>query len=97
LPVVCSDFPVYREVAGITGAGILVDPTKPEQIADGIESLIRNPALAMQMGEAGSRVVHERFNWNKERLKLLQLYHEVVGVPNRRYSPYSMSETASAR
>jgi glycosyltransferase involved in cell wall biosynthesis len=53
--VVCSDFPVYREVAGETGAGIMVDPTKPKQIADAIESLVRSPALARQRG-SGERL-----------------------------------------
>ena len=82
LPVVCSDFPVYREVAGATGAGILVDPTNPEQIADAIESLVRDPALARQMGEAGKEAVRKRFNWQAESKKLLDLYHQLVGVPN---------------
>lgn len=79
LPVVCSDFPVFREVAG-NGAGILVDPTKPEQIADAIETLVRNPDLARRMGEAGKRAVSERFNWNVEGTKLLQLYEQVIGL-----------------
>ena len=86
LPVVCSDFPNYREIAEKTGAGIMVDPTKPEQIADAIESLVRNPALARQMGEAGKRAVRERFNWNVERVKLLQLYHEILSPPDRKGS-----------
>ncbi len=81
LPVVCSDFPVYRQVAGETGAAILVDPTKPEQIADAIESLINNPSVARQMGEAGKEAVRSRFNWQTESKKLLDLYHQLVGPP----------------
>jgi glycosyltransferase involved in cell wall biosynthesis len=83
LPVVCSDFPVYREVAGATGAGITVDPTKPEQIADAIESLVRDPARARRMGEAGREAVRTRFNWQAESTKLLDLYHQLVGAPTR--------------
>jgi glycosyltransferase involved in cell wall biosynthesis len=79
LPVVCSDFPVYREVAGTTGAGILVDPTRPEQIAGAIESIVQDPVLANRMGEAGRLAVRERFNWNVERTKLLQLYRQILG------------------
>ena len=82
VPVVCSDFPIYREVAGETGAAIMVDPTKPTQIADAIESLVRNPALARQMGEAGRQAVRNRFNWQAESKKLLDLYHQLVGAPN---------------
>jgi len=87
LPVVCSDFPVYREVAGETGAGILVDPTKPREIADAIESLVRNPALAHQMGEAGRESVRSRFNWQAESKKLLELYYQLVGAPNGKEPP----------
>ncbi len=81
LPVVCSDLPLYREVGGETGAAIMVDPTNPEQIADAIESLVRNPALARQMGEAGREAVRNRFNWQAESKKLLDLYHQLVGGP----------------
>lgn len=81
LPVVCSDFPVYREVAGTTGAGILVDPAVPEQIADAIESLVRDPARAHRMGEAGKAAVRDRFNWQVESTKLLDLYRQLIGAP----------------
>lgn len=81
LPVVCSNFPVYQEVAGTTGAGILVDPTVPEQIANAIESLVRDPSRAHRMGEAGKAAVRDRFNWQAESTKLLDLYRELIGVP----------------
>jgi glycosyltransferase involved in cell wall biosynthesis len=90
LPVVCSDLPVYREVAGTTGAGIMVDPTNPNDIADAIERLVRNPDLANQMGEAGKRAVRDRFNWNVERDKLLRLYERVLGS-----SPGTSSDKAT--
>jgi glycosyltransferase involved in cell wall biosynthesis len=77
LPLVFSDFPNYREVAGASGAGIAVDPTNPTQIADAIEYLVRNPGEARRMGEAGRRAVRERFNWNIEKAKLLALYEDI--------------------
>jgi glycosyltransferase involved in cell wall biosynthesis len=78
VPVVYSNFPNYREIAETAGAGIMVDPTVPEQIADAIETLVRSPDLARQMGEAGKRAVRERFNWGVERVKLLELYHGIL-------------------
>lgn len=78
LPVVCSNFPLYQEVAGSTGAGILVDPLRPEQIAEAIEFLVQNPDAARRMGEDGKRAVKERFNWETERVKLLSLYDDVL-------------------
>lgn len=78
VPVVYSHFPNYREIAEKAGAGIMVDPTMPEQIADAIETLVRNPDLARQMGEAGKRAVRERFHWGAERVKLFRLYHQIL-------------------
>jgi glycosyltransferase involved in cell wall biosynthesis len=89
LPVVCSDFPVIREVAG-NGAGILVDPADPLEIADAIERLVRNPEQAKEMGDIGRRAVRERFNWNVEQDKLLGLYQQVL-------NEHSHSKTAPVK
>jgi len=74
LPVVFSNLPMYREIAGASGAGFPVDATKPDQIASALENLVKNQRLAKQMGEAGRKAVRNRFNWELERLKLLDLY-----------------------
>lgn len=89
LPVVCSDFPVIRQVAG-TGAGILVDPADPLEIADAIERLVRNPQLAKEMGEVGRSAVRERFNWGVEQSKLVGLYQQVL-------NEYSHGKTAPVK
>jgi glycosyltransferase involved in cell wall biosynthesis len=96
LAVVGSDFPEFREVAQATGAAILVDSRKPEQIADAIESLVRDPERARRMGEAGKRAVRERFNWNMERTKLLHLYEKILSPSHSRavHSPGPSSEAA---
>ena len=78
VPVVYSHFPSYREIAEKAGAGIMVDPTMPEQIAEAIETLVRNPDLARRMGEAGKHAVREQFHWGVERVKLLRLYHQIL-------------------
>jgi glycosyltransferase involved in cell wall biosynthesis len=80
LPVVFSHFPNYHQVAGETGAGIAVDPTRPAEIAGAVERLVRNPAMAAEMGLAGKRAVCRRFNWEVERSKLIAMYHEVLGL-----------------
>ncbi len=79
LPVIYSDFPNYREIAGTAGAGLAVDPTCPEAIADAIEQLVRDPGMAARMGESGRRAVQTRFNWTIERKKLLRVYRQILG------------------
>jgi glycosyltransferase involved in cell wall biosynthesis len=78
LPVVFSDFPVYREVAGDTGAGIAVNPRDPSAIASAIGRLVREPQLSRSMGERGYAAVRERFNWEAEWPKLLELYRSIL-------------------
>ena len=78
LPLVYSEFPMYRAVAEPGGAGIAVDPTSAEAVADAIERSVRDPELARRMGEAGKRAVMERFNWENEKSKLLNVYRRVL-------------------
>jgi len=79
LPVVFSSFPLYEEVAGATGAGISVDPRDSGQVAEAILRIVQNPVEARAMGERGARAVREKFNWESERPKLVELYRAVIG------------------
>jgi glycosyltransferase involved in cell wall biosynthesis len=78
LPVVASDFPLYQDVVEPNHCGLTVDPTQPEEIARAMEYLIEHPQEAKQMGENGRRAVLEKYNWEKESQKLLQIYDTVL-------------------
>jgi glycosyltransferase involved in cell wall biosynthesis len=77
-PIVYSDIPSFRRIAGFLEVGIAVDPAAPEQIADAIALLFGNPDLARRLGENGRRAVRERFNWDIESIKLLALYRDIL-------------------
>jgi glycosyltransferase involved in cell wall biosynthesis len=79
LPVVASNFPLYREIVEPHHCGLLVDPSRPEEIAGAMEYLIEHPQQARDMGENGRRAVIEEFNWTTESEKLLQIYETVLG------------------
>ena len=78
LPLVYSDLPGHAEIVADSGAGIAVDATKPESIADAIEFLIENPDTARQMGLSGRRAVQQRLNWEVESRKLIRLYERCL-------------------
>jgi glycosyltransferase involved in cell wall biosynthesis len=78
LPVIASNFPLYREVVEPSHCGLIVDPSKPEEIARAMEYLIEHPQEARQMGENGRRAVREQYNWEKESEKLLRIYEVVL-------------------
>jgi glycosyltransferase involved in cell wall biosynthesis len=78
LPVVASNFPLWKEIVERNRCGITVDPLDPKAIARAIEYLITHPEEARRMGENGRRAVEEKYNWEKEGEKLLKLYEELL-------------------
>ena len=43
-----------------------------------IEYLVRNPDLRQKMGENGRRAVEEKYNWEREGQKLINLYGNLL-------------------
>jgi glycosyltransferase involved in cell wall biosynthesis len=77
IPVIASDFPLWREIIEEIGCGVLVDPLDPHSIARAIEFVLTHPAEASAMGRRGRDAVERLFNWETEEKKLLQLYAEL--------------------
>jgi glycosyltransferase involved in cell wall biosynthesis len=78
IPIICSDFPVWRALVEDTGTGLCVDPLDPRAIADAIEYLMAHPEEAERMRQNGRRAVSERYNWDAEAQKLLLLYQTAL-------------------
>lgn len=78
LPVIASNFPLWKEIVEGNKCGICVDPLKPEEIARAIEYLLTHPEEARRMGENGRKAVLEKYNWEKESEKLVSLYKELL-------------------
>lgn len=78
VPVISSDFPIWRQIVEEAGCGLLVDPNKPEQIAEAMQWIMDNPELAQVMGQRGREAVLERFNWERESETLIQAYHKIL-------------------
>jgi hypothetical protein len=78
IPVIASDFPLWRSIIEKAGCGILVNPYRPEETASGIERLLTDSALAQEMGQRGRRAVEEYLNWNAEECTLLSFYSSIL-------------------
>lgn len=74
LPVIASDFPLWRQIVEDAGCGVLVDPSKPEEIAQAILQLANDPSKCQAMGEAGMKAIEEKYSWKCESQTLLQAY-----------------------
>lgn len=79
LPVVVSDFPLYRRVVEQARCGICVNPDDVGGIADAIRWLIRHPDEASEMGRRGRSAVSNLYNWTREGEKLLSFYQSLFG------------------
>lgn len=74
IPVVASNFSLWRDIVEKYKCGILVDPTNPDEIAKVCTHLVANDKLAEVMGKNGKNAVIEHFNWKKEEIKLINFY-----------------------
>ena len=74
IPVVASDFSLWREIIDKYQCGVLVDPEGSVEIAEACVQLINDSELAKAMGQRGRDAVLGEFNWEEESGKLLTMY-----------------------
>ncbi len=74
VPVIASNFPLWRKIIEANDCGLCVDPLAPAEIAKAIDYLVTHPLEAERMGRNGQQAVNEKYNWNIEEAKLLQFY-----------------------
>lgn len=74
IPVVSSNFELWKDIVENNNCGICVDPEKPEEIATAVNYLVDNPELAKQMGNNGRKMIEEKYNWEIEKRKLIGVY-----------------------
>lgn len=78
IPVIASDFPLWRKIIIANKCGICVNPRNPNEITNAINFIIENPTEAMKMGKNGRSAVLKKFNWAIEEEKLLKAYQKLT-------------------
>lgn len=78
VPVLASNFPLWKEIIEGNGCGLCVDPLNPVAIAEAIDYLVTHPQEAEQMGRKGQKAVANKYNWAVEEKKLLEFYHSLT-------------------
>ena len=78
IPVIASDFPLWRAMVEEFQCCLFVDPWDPQEIARAIEQMLSNPAQAEAMGKRGREAVEERFRWSVEEKTLLSFYSNLL-------------------
>ena len=77
-PVICSDLPSLREIAG--DAALYFDPERPEELADRITEI--HPRVRHSMAAAG-RARAEHFSWTDTARATLEVFRNLVPRPDR--------------
>ena len=78
IPVIASDFPLWRKIVVGNQCGLCVDPMDPDAISEAIDYLVQHPNAARKMGENGHHAVLKNYNWLQEEEKLIRLYEAMV-------------------
>lgn len=78
IPVISSNFPLWRDIVETSDCGLCVNPLDPREIAAAIDHLTGDPELARRLGQNGRKAVLDRYNWAIEEKKLLRFYESIL-------------------
>ncbi len=77
LPIICTDFILWKEIIDEENCGIYVNPHDIDKISEAVNYLINNSEVAMKMGNNGQLAVIRKYNWQTQESKLLKLYSKI--------------------
>ena len=78
IPVIASNFPLWKEIIEGNKCGICVDPLAPQAIGEAIQYLVNHPQEAEEMGKNGRHAVETQYNWSIEKKKLYRVYDNLI-------------------
>lgn len=77
LPIVCTDFILWKQVVENGGCGICVNPRNVTEISQAIIYLLEHQDQAREMGKKGHELVQGRYNWKTQEKVLYELYRNL--------------------
>lgn len=78
LPVITSNFTLYRDIVEKSQCGFCIDPTSSGLLANTLDWIISQPAMATLMGTNGRKAAEKNYNWSSEEKKLLNFYQHIL-------------------
>lgn len=78
LPVLASDFQLWREIIEEGPCGICINPFNNTEITNAINKIISNKEYAEFLGKNGRELIEKKYNWENEQLKLISFYKELL-------------------
>lgn len=84
-PLISSDIPVVNEIVRDGENGLLVPREDSRALAAAIARLVGEPGLRQRLIEAGTRVLHERFDGGRLVQEVLDAYGQAQSLTRARY------------
>ena len=78
LPVITSDFELYRKVIEKHKCGFCVNPNDPVELANKIEYFTTHSSAILEMGKNGIAAAKTHYNWKRQEEKLIKAYSKVL-------------------
>ena len=77
LPVICTDFDLWKEVIEKYRCGICVNPHSIEEITKAIQWLVDHRDEAAEMGQRGNQAIKDEYNWDINSRGLFEVYSNI--------------------
>lgn len=78
LPVICTDFKLWKEIVDGNHCGICIDVNSIDELTTAIQKLFEQPQLSTIMGKNGKKAVEKTYNWLTQEIILFELYDNVL-------------------
>ena len=78
IPVIYSNFNLWKDILDVSNCGIAVDPLDPGEISNAIKYIIDHPIESKLMGENGKKLALSKYNWSIEEKKLVNIYEKIL-------------------
>lgn len=78
LPVLASDFPLWKSIISDADCGEVIDPFDAVKGGDILNGLLDRPELAAAMGDRGRRAALSKYSWDQEFNKVVGLYEGLL-------------------
>jgi len=77
LPVICTDFELWCEIIDRYKCGIYVKPGDLNDLTNAMRMILDDRVEAFKMGQNGRQAIIEKYNWDSEEKKYIELFHKL--------------------
>lgn len=78
IPVIASDFPLWKGIIEGNNCGICVNPNDPTAIRGAIDKIFKEEEMAILMGKRGREIVLTKYNWENQKINLISIYQNIL-------------------